>query len=222
MAQYGTNGSGTSELHLRRREIVFGFFLASTSGAAVLAHTFGPVRLSFTAPFISLPSAAILVGIILLRRRLYVRLHVFAQILILGAVFGLLATGVYDAVRPLLKWIFHFAYNPYRAMPIFGMLITGRPESDPIAIAAGWIYHFWNGISFGMMFALLRPKGGAIAGWAWGLGLQCLMMIAYPHLLAVRLADHGFLAMGLVGHSLWGIVLGACLRKYWMRTGAHG
>jgi hypothetical protein len=158
--------------------------------------------------------------VVLLRRRLYARLHHFAQVLMLGAVSGLLATVVYDAVRPLLKWMFHFAYSPYRAMPIFGMLITGRPESDPLAIALGWVYHFWNGISFGIMFALLWPKGGAIAGLVWGLGLQCLMMVAYPHLLAIRLADPGFLAMGLVGHSLWGVVLGESIRQYWLRTGA--
>lgn len=194
------------------REIAFGVLLASTSGAAILAHTYGPVPLSFTAPFVVLPTASLLVSLILLRRKLYQRLHVFSSHLMRGAGWGLLATLVYDAIRPLLKMIFAFTFDPYRAIPIFGQLITGLPVTDPLVIATGWIYHFWNGISFGMMFALLRPQGGPIAGLLWALILQGLMMAIYPVLLRIRLEDPGFMAMGLVGHGLWGIVLGLGLK----------
>ena len=46
-----------------------------------------------------------------------------------------------------------------RIIVAFGVLITGRPESDPAAVAAGWIYHFWNGISFATMYVLIAGRG---------------------------------------------------------------
>jgi hypothetical protein len=200
------------------REVVFGLLLTATSGAAIIAHTFGPVRMSFTVPFVVLPTTAVVVGLILLRRGLHDRLHRVSSFLMWGGIWGLAGTLCYDAIRPLLKWVLAFQYDPFRAMPIFGSLITGLSTADPVAVAAGWVYHFWNGISFGMMFVLLRPKGGPVQGLIWAMLLQALMMAVYPSFLRARLDDPGFLTMGIVGHALWGLVLGAGLR--W-RGGDH-
>ncbi len=204
---------------LLRREVGLGVLLAGTSGAAILVHTFGPLPLSFSVPFVVLPSTCILIAVVLLHRRLYGRLHAFSGRLLLGGAWGLVATLVYDAVRPLLRLAFGFTYDPYRAMPIFGQLMTGLPGSDPMALAAGWTYHFWNGISFGMMLALMRPRGGPVEGFVWAMLLQGLMMAAYPSFLGARLEDPGFLTMGIVGHGLWGIVLGLGLKRTGGRYG---
>jgi hypothetical protein len=201
-----------SDPRLSLREIAFGLALTGTSGAAILAHTFASVPLSFTAPFVVLPSAVVLGALVLLRRRLYRELHWFTSLLMAGAAWGFGATLVYDAVRPLLMRVLGLTFDPYRAMPIFGQLITGLPPSDPVGLAAGWLYHFWNGISFGMTFALIRPHGGLVEGVVWALVLQALMMLAYPTFLQARLDDPGFLISGLVGHALWGAVLGMGLR----------
>jgi hypothetical protein len=195
-------------------QIVLGVLLASTSGAAILAHTFLAIPMSFTAPAIVLPTAALLVAAVLLRRRLHARLVEFSTLVWRGGVAGLSATLVYDVVRPPITWAFGLTFDPYRAMPIFGQLMTGLRADDPTAIVAGWIYHFWNGISFGVMFALVRPRGGLLSGWAWSMVLQGLMMAAYPAFLKARLDDPGFLATGLVGHSLWGLVLGGMLQRW--------
>ena len=205
------------ETQLTKTEQLMGVGLASTSGLAILLHTFGPVPLRFAAPFIALPAMIILVGSVLLRRRLYERLHAFASVTLSGGIYGLAATLVYDLVRPAIKWIAGYQFNPFRAMPVFGMLITGLPQTDPLAIAIGWIYHFWNGISFAIMFALVRPQGGAILGMLWGLGLQGLMMFTYPHLLQLRLETPGFMMMGIIGHAFWGLVLGYSLRRWGIR-----
>lgn len=196
--------------------------LAGTSGAALLVHAFGPVPLSFTAPFVVLPASLLLVGAILIRRRQFERVDALRTRLVRGAGWGLIATLAYDVVRPLIKVLVGYAYDPYRAMPIFGSLITGLPGTDPLAIAAGWLYHFWNGITFGVIFALVRPRGGVPAGIAWAMALQVLMMLAYPTLLKARLDDPGFLMLGLVGHTVWGIVLGAGLRRMAGRDAARG
>ena len=199
---------------LERREVALGIGMAGTSGAAVLAYTFGPVPMSFTVPFVVLPTTSFLVGLVLLRRRLYGRLHRFSQLLARGAVAGLGATLLYDAVRPLIVAVLGSTFDPYRAIPLFGTLITGLPGTDPTALAAGWTYHFWNGTSFGMMFALARPDGGIAWGFAWAMALQGLMMAAYPTLLKARLDDPGFMASGIVGHGIWGIALGFAIAKW--------
>lgn len=201
-------------VRLERREVALGVGMAGTSGAAVLAHTFGPVPMSFTVPFVVLPTTSVLVGLVLLRRRLYGRLHRFSQLLARGAIAGFGATLFYDAARPLIVALLGSTFDPYRAIPLFGTLITGLPSTAPTALAAGWLYHFWNGTSFGMMFALARPSGGVAWGFAWAMALQSLMMLTYPTFLRARLDDPGFLLSGLIGHGVWGVVLGAAIARW--------
>ncbi|MBI2982804.1 MAG: hypothetical protein HYY42_01210 [Chloroflexi bacterium] len=207
----------TQITQITRTEALLGLALACTSGAGLIAATFLAVPLSFSAPFVVLPTAAILAGIAVAGRRDYARLHAFARLIIVGAVAGLLATVVYDVSRPLLRALFGFTFDPFRAIHIFGELITGRPAGDALADAAGWTYHFWNGISFGMMFALIRPKGGALYGLLWAEFLQVLMMAVYPAFLKARLDDLGFLTLGIVGHGLYGVVLGVLVAR-WARA----
>jgi hypothetical protein len=197
----------------RPAEVAFGIALAGTSGAALIAHVFGPLRLSFTAPFVVLPAACVLSGLILFRSRLYERLHVFSNQLVGGATWGLLATFCYDAIRPLVVWIDQYDFNPYGAIPLFGSLATGLPKTDGVAIGVGWLYHFVNGIEFGMIFALLRPRGGILWGVTWAMALQGLMMLVYPKLIRIGLEDGGFLTAGLAGHAVWGVVLGWGLKR---------
>ena len=198
---------------LLRREQLFGAFLAAVSGLGVLAAAWADVPLSFTAPFVVLPSAVVLVGMVLYKRRRYGRLHVFSDLVVRGAWWGFIATIVYDVIRPVLRAAFGFTFDPYRAIWIFGELITGLPRTETLSAIAGWSYHFWNGIGFGMTFGLLFPRGGMLPGWIWAMILQGAMMAAYPAFLNARLADPGFLTLGMVGHSLWGLVLGHGMRR---------
>lgn len=198
-------------------QIIVGLLLTSTSGVAITLWGLGKIPMSFTVSFVVLPSVIILVALILYYKN-NDKFQWFNNLIIQGGMWGLFATFFYDAIRPLLKLIFRFDFNPYRAMPIFGELITGLPQTDSLAIFAGWTYHFWNGISFGMMFALLAPKGGMLKGFIWSMLLQGLMMWVYPHFLAVRLEDPGFLMTGLVGHGLWGIVLGYGIKRYYEKS----
>lgn len=200
------------EAALRPHEIVFGAVMAAMSGMAILAHTFGPVPMSFTVPFVVLPAAFMFVGLVLIRRRLYGRLHLFADRVLAGVIWSCAATFAYDGIRVIMRAVFHLSADPFQAMPIFGHLITKLPATDPVAITVGWIYHLWNGVSYGIIFALLRPQGGAVAGFVWAMILQGLMIADYPVLLQVRLDDPSWYAEGIVGHGVWGIVLGTGLR----------
>ena len=115
---------------------------------------------------------------------------------------------------PALVALFQFSYDQFKAISVFGVLITGQPASTLQAQTAGWGYHFWNGASFGVMYALLRPQGGVATGLLWALGLQLLILWTYPSLLQVRLDNPGFLVTSMVGHGLWGVVLGAGLARW--------
>lgn len=201
-------------------EVAFGLAMACTSGLAIIAHTFAGISLRFAAGAIVLPSAVILTGIILLAQNRSARFHEFARLLSVGAAWGLIATVAYDAIRPLLVAILQSDFDPYKAMGIFGQLATGRPQGDTVVTVVGWTYHFWNGISFGMMYALVRPLGGMLSGLIWALILQALMMIVYPSFLEARLADPGFLVSGIVGHGLWGLLLGWGVQRSGIRRAA--
>jgi hypothetical protein len=198
---------------LTRPAIVLGLALTTSSGLAILAHAFAGLSMAFTVPFVALPAAAALVTAVLLRRRLHHRLHLFSWCLIRGGTWGFVGTLAYDIVRPLLTFLLGYTFNPYMAIPTFGYYMTGLPVTDPGAIAAGWVYHAWNGVSFGMTFALVRPWGGLLAGLVWGLGLELLMLLTYPEIFQIRLNTPGFVVTGLVGHAVWGIVVGGGLRR---------
>lgn len=213
------SGSWALELHdldtprLSRREMAMGVLLAGTSGFALLAYAFGGIPMSYTITILGLPAFAILGAIMLLRRRLYWRLHLLADWLVRGAIWGLVATACYDVVRPIFVRLLGLPFDPFGAVYTFGYFITGLPVDDPRALAAGWLYHVWNGVSFGMMFAVLRPYGGPWAGLAWGLGLQVFMTLTYPEVFQIRLDTPGFLPTSIFGHGVWGLVLGAGLRS---------
>jgi hypothetical protein len=199
--------------HLSRGQRVLAWLLASTSGAAIIAYAFLGLPMTFTVFFVVLPTGLLLAGAVLAGRKLHHRLHRLSILIVAGCRWGLIGTLAYDAIRPILKWIIGFSYNPYRAIPYFGFMMTGLPVSDPRAVALGWIYHFYNGISFAVMFAVLKPTGGMAPGVIWALLLQALMMMVYPAFLQIRLADPGFLISGIVGHAVWGLVVGMGIRR---------
>src|SRR5260370_11808416 len=93
---------------IKKWHIVFGTLLASSSGAAILAHVFGPLPMSFTVPFIVMPSVFFLLAVIMLRKKLHQQFHAAANALLVGAIGGLFGTIVYDLSRPLLKILLQF------------------------------------------------------------------------------------------------------------------
>lgn len=201
------------------REVWVFVIMAGASGAAVMAHAFFPVQMRYSVPFLVLPMGVVLLMTLRHRASDLAGVRLISGRVMAGARWGLVATVVYDIVRPPLGLLFSDAFLPYRAMPVFGDLITGRGTDDLLAQSVGWVYHFWNGVGFGIMFALVAPRAGRWWGMGWGLLLQFLMMATYPSLLGARLDDAGFLVTGIIGHALWGYTLGRGLES---RRGAHG
>jgi hypothetical protein len=179
---------------------------ASLSGAAFVAHALGWLRMPFFLTFFSLPAALVLVALQVWSRAMAHRW--LGQRLWAGCWIGLVATLLYDGVRAALVASHLYSTNPLRIIVAFGVLITGRPESDAAAVVAGWIYHFWNGINFATMYVLAAGRGRWPYAVAWAMFLEGVTLAAYPGVFGVRRWDPGFVTMSLAGHLVYGLALG--------------
>jgi hypothetical protein len=133
--------------------------------------------------------------------------------LIVGAWAGLVATLAYDGVRWLLLVVGVIDFDPYLSHPIFGMLITGQPETSLTAIIVGWLYHFWNGFGFGVMYTLVAGPASWLYAVAWALFLEIAWLTALPSVLSFQL-NTGLITMSLIGHFAYGLVLGLLAQRF--------
>ena len=161
--------------------------------------------------FIVVPAAIALVAIMLWVRG---RHQPFLNRFLVGIMSGFLATLVYDGSRWLIRSVFLIPFDPFRAHPVFGSLMLGIPETELVAIISGWIYHFYNGIAFGLIYALIAGPVRWPWAVAWSLTLEFLMILSYPDLMGVRLEDPGFLILSISGHFFWGVTLGLLVQRF--------
>ena len=84
------------------------------------------------------------------------------QALRLGFWGGLLGTVAYDVVRIPFHLV---GFRVFAPIETYGVWLLEAPMSSAWSEALGWLYHFSNGITFGLMYALWM--GGR--HWAWGL-----------------------------------------------------
>lgn len=162
--------------------------------------------------FIAVPGglALTILGVVARKRRQELFLH----LLTLGTWAGLLATCAYDVSRWVVQSTGWFSYDGFRAIPIFGSLMLGIPAHDPSAQVAGWFYHFWNGISFAIFYALVAGPAKWPWGLAWGMTLEGLMILSYPTLFGISLSNVSFWAISLGGHAVYGTILGLLVQRY--------
>src|SRR5688572_29221752 len=170
----------------RGRCVVFG--LAGSSIACLLADFYGFCPMRVFTPFIFLPAFLALVAFAVLDR--WRGDGEVWRAVMLGLVAGLLAAVAYDIFR--LPFVFARQWgiesvvpplNLFKVFPRFGAMVLGQPiEQDHYSLAAqviGWIYHFSNGATFGVMYLAL-VGGGARRHWVWAvlfaLGLELGMI----------------------------------------------
>lgn len=148
----------------------------------------------------------------------------------LGIVAGLLAVVAYDVFR--LPFVFAKqlgvssifpALNLFKVFPRFGAMILGQPlEQTNYSRAAhfiGWIYHFSNGATFGVMYVALLGDGSR-RSWAWGVlmaaGLELAMLLTpYPHYFGIEVTLT-FVFVTLAAHMIFGSAMGLVVQR-WIR-----
>jgi len=190
------------------------FLLAFVTLAALGGYLGGLTPATYAMSASALPVGALLAVAVLWTRGRRKDLSRFTAHLATGALWGFLGLVAYDLYQPLVKWVTGATFETYRAMPVFGRILTGLPSTALGAILLGWAFHFWMGVMAGMIFVLLRPRGGLLAGLVFAMVLQTARLLAYPSRLPATLHDSDFLSLGIIGFSLWGAVLGAGIRRW--------
>ncbi|MSP38628.1 MAG: hypothetical protein EXR70_09075 [Deltaproteobacteria bacterium] len=125
---------------------------ASISLVALLSHLFGPLPMAYFLTFFGVPSVLLLFTLAAFAN--WINAQVLLNALVVGVIGGLIATIVYDLVRWALNLTLFTQYHSFKAIYIFGSWITGKDVGSAQAAVAGWIYHYWNGLSIALFYVL--------------------------------------------------------------------
>jgi len=177
----------------------------------------GYFKLSTLAVWVLLPSIAVLFAVLTVavaghERRLVNRM-------LMGGLAGGLATIGLEAVRITG---FHLGQMPGSPPQLAGVLLLDRFMLGPSlwSDVAGWAYHYWNGVCFGLIFAVLFGRKPLRIALAYGV-LMALGFLASP---AVTSLGIGFMGRDMPGmpvtvvlaHLAYAALLGVLTRR-WIR-----
>ncbi len=194
--------------------------MAAVSPNIFPAPQAGYAKMSWLAVWLLLPSIVIMGGALSVaiahsQRRLVNR--IFA-----GAGAGIIATGGLEIVR---LTGFHYGWMLGDLAMLLGVLLTDQFMSGPSMLSniLGYTYHYWNGVAFGIIFAVIFGRTSIWAGVAYGLFIATGFLMG-P---AVRATGAGFMGLEMpmmpvtiyLGHLVFGILLGFFCRKWIKETG---
>lgn len=145
---------------------------------------------------------------------------------LIGFAGGLLAAVSYDVFRlPFVfanEWGIASIVPPmslFKVFSRFGAMVLGQPIDQshfPLATQiVGWIYHFSNGATFGVMYVALigNPRR---RHWVWAiimaLALEIGMLLTpYPQVFGIPITPP-FVAVTVAAHAIFGVGLGLTVR----------
>lgn len=177
--------------------------LCVPSGASLLAYIFGFAPLHITVPFVVLPSCIglLLVGYVAATQNDADLL----RMLQVGIAAGLAGTLAYDLYRVPFQWIGNRVFVPIQ---VYGVWICNTDSSTPFTDVMGWLYHFSNGLTFAIAFALFVPGKHWILGVVWGLILETIAVVTpFGRIFALR-GNSSALFIAYSGHVAYGLPLG--------------
>jgi hypothetical protein len=103
---------------------------------------------------------------------------------------------------------------------MFGKLIFGTDSVTAVILIVGYLYHFLNGASFGLVYTVLAGKVAWYWGIVWGLIIEVLMMTTPPMLLmgvgpfGVNTGAPWYFLTTLAAHIAFGAVLGLLAERF--------
>ncbi|MBI4580891.1 MAG: hypothetical protein HY718_14380 [Planctomycetes bacterium] len=195
--------------------------LASVSPNIFPAAQAGIAKMSDLGVILLLPSGLLLCGLVgLAAWRGHTRLH---NRLLAGAAAGFLATFGLEAVRAT-------SFHVFEGMPgdlprLLGVLLLDRFMLGPSLMSdvVGWMYHFWNGACFGIIFATMFGRTSIL----WALVYGQLIGLGFLLSPAVKSLGIGFMGWNMpsmpvtvvLAHLAYGLVLGLLSRRWLGHTG---
>jgi len=137
-----------------------------------------------------------------------------------GAAAGIVATVGLEAVR---MYSFHHGGMPGDLPRLMGVLLTDQFMMGPsdISDALGYAYHYWNGASFGIIFAVLLGRKTVSWGVAYGVIIGTVFLMSPP----VDSLGIGFMGKDMptmpltvyIAHLAYGGILGWLCHR-WIRN----
>jgi hypothetical protein len=171
---------------------------------SLLAWVFGLGRFSSWFWGMSFPAvvALVLIGARATRRGARPSLR---MALVAGVVGGLLGTAGYD----LFRVPFHLAgYRLLAPIDSYGVLLLDARSSSAVTGLAGWLYHFSNGVGFGIAFAVVALG----RRWYWAVGWAMALetaTVATPFANTYAIAGKwNIIAIAYAAHVAYGLPLG--------------
>ena len=184
---------------------------AGVSGLSLVAHVLGVLPMPYFLEVFGIPSLLVLFALAAWGR--IVDAGTFINGLWVGLWVGGIATVAYDGIRFLVERGHLFGYNGLVPILMYGSWITGRPTSSVAAKVAGWAYHYWNGITFAIIYTLGVGKRHWLFGIAYAMVLECCLLGLFPLFVPVT-RKFDFVALSMIGHIAYGAVLGVLAQKY--------
>ena len=184
------------------------FIACISSGGALLAKVYGVAEMQAVTLWLFVPCVVLIAGIYLATRHTHPAIH---QAILLGAIGGLLGTFGYDLIRVPFLLMGQRVFAPISA---YGVWLADAQRSSRFTETLGWAYHFSNGISFGIMYAVWMR--GRHWGWGvlWAMLLETIAVISpFADIFALRQA-YGALGIAYLGHVAYGIPLGVIVQKW--------
>jgi hypothetical protein len=201
------------------------FFLAATSIWCLLVEMYGLCSMRLFTFWALIPSTVVLYALALWDRASGD--GVLWKGVIIGSLAGFLAAVAYDVFR--LPFVFSDAWGLtgfvpqmplFKVFPRFGAMILNQPlEQQSYNLAAhlvGWIYHFSNGITFGVMYVAIIGQPTRRSWW-WGVvtatGIEMALLLSpYGRFFGIRVTML-FVAVTLTAHLSYGAAMGWSSRR---------
>jgi hypothetical protein len=147
---------------------------------------------------------------------------------LIGFAGGLLAAVSYDVFRlPFVfakEWGISSIVPPiglFKVFPRFGAMVLGQPiEQAHYSLTTqivGWIYHFSNGATFGVMYVAMIGNPTR-RHWTWAILMAValelgMLLTPYPQVFNIPVTSR-FVAVTMAAHAIFGVGLGLTVRAF--------
>jgi len=162
-----------------------------------------------TGPLVVLPCCLGLIAAQIWARR--TQRHQLADALAVGFLGGLLGTIAYDVAR--IPFVIA-GMRVFAPIECYGVWVTGASLSSRFTDVSGWLYHFSNGITFGIMYAF--PLARKHWAWAlvWAFVLESMAVFSPFARIFHLLGDYRSIGIAYYGHVAYGLALGWVVRNW--------
>ncbi|UVI29382.1 hypothetical protein [Paenibacillus spongiae] len=203
---------------MERKTFIFAALFLST-GASLLVYIFSSFSMLYT--LIGILILAFIIGRLIWRRLPPGKHSEIKRIIGYGTVAGILATCLYDLSRFVLIKVTGIQFWPFDIFGIFGKALVGEQATGLWVSILGAAFHIANGTTFGIAYTVAFGRKGIQGGLVWAMILELAMVTVYPGWLDMKALDE-LISVSIVGHFVYGIVLGYTARKLILRKESAG